>query len=241
MMFFRVLFMVFGFSLVCQASAQDSLRIAVASNFIVPMKHIKIAFEKEHDIQLIVAFGSSGKLFAQIVHGAPFSVFMSADKEKPALLVERQIAMVDSQQTYARGRLALITRKASPPRPFLMLEDTTLAIANPKLAPYGRAALETLTALNVDRNSLNLVTGENISQAFQFAFTGNADVGFIAFSQALDNPILTAEQIWVVPSTLHQPIQQDLVVIEQSDAATKFVTFLMRPDTQHYIQSQGYQ
>ncbi len=230
-----------AYSLPLQA---DTLRVAVASNFITPIKHLAADFEQEtgHAIQL--SFGSSGKLFAQIKHNAPYDVFLSADLEKPLTLIHNSLAVSDSLAIYAQGKLALWSRK---PLPNTSIKDTLLnsqriAIANPRLAPYGRAAEESLQHLSIwDEVKQKLVQGENIGQAYQFTYTQNAKVGFVALSQVLASP---DSGYWkTIPNDYHDNINQAGVILSNAQnpvLAEAFMAFLMREDTQADIEQFGY-
>ncbi|MBL4573112.1 MAG: molybdate ABC transporter substrate-binding protein [Gammaproteobacteria bacterium] len=230
----------------CSASAgAESLNVAVASNFVAAMKHIEKAFEdnSEHEIRIIR--GSSGKHYAQIRNGAPFDVFLSADQLRPRRLVEEGIAEESALTTYAQGQLALWSRQndLQLDREYLLNTDNynVIAIANPRLAPYGQAATEVIAFLGL--NSLvskRLVMGENIAQAFQFAFSGNADLGLVAYSQALSLNRRGQGSIWLVPSELHQPIKQDMVILSDSAAALEFAAFMKGDVVRDILLSGGY-
>jgi len=237
----------FLFAVVLTAQA-EVVRVAVASNFSAPMKSIASEFEKDtgHRIELI--FGSSGKLYAQIVNGAPFQVFLSADSSKPARLEKEGRALTGSRFTYAQGALVLWSA-----RPGLIDETDTLlvsgqfkrlAIANERLAPYGLAAREVLENIKVWAQVKDkLVMGENIAQTFQFVSTGNADVGFIALSQAIEAGRLQSGSAWIVPPQLHAPIQQDAVLLEKgrdNRGAMALLDYLRSDKAVSLIRSHGY-
>ncbi|WP_207923237.1 molybdate ABC transporter substrate-binding protein [Marinomonas flavescens] len=223
----------------------EPLRIAVASNFTSPMQKLAPLFEKETGQKIQLSFGSSGKFYAQIQHGAPFDVFLSADQAKPNKLIQMGLALKESQTVYAKGTLALWSAKLKSVEPItnVLKNARKIAIANPKLAPYGKAAEETLKKLNLWSPLKNkLVQGENIGQTYQFVYTKNADVGFVALSQVLSGDIKGS--FWTVPSSFHADIKQSAVVIKKSKQkkmATAFLAFLMRPDIQKKIASFGYQ
>lgn len=237
----RLLILVTLLCMSASIAAKETIRIAVASNFIGPMKQIKQAYEKEHDTQLILAFGSSGKLYAQILHGAPYDVFLSADSEKPEKLVQNNLAQQGSQATYAKGKVVLLSRNIVDPKLALLAGDfNRVAVANPKLAPYGSAAIAVMQGIGAYSPD-KLVKGENISQSYQFTITGHADLGFVAYSQVLANKALAQHQYWVVPTDLYEPIAQDLVVLAPSPAATSFVDFLLTQESQALIKTLGYE
>lgn len=215
-----------GFSSLCYG---ETIRVAVASNFVRPMEAIKLRYEQGSDDQLIIISGSSGKHFAQISNGAPFDLFLSADTERPRLLAEQAGVLLQDRQAYAIGRLALWSASRSPNEEAVTLfynnEIGKLSIANPKLAPYGRAAREYLESLPLKMAiGDKLVTGENVAQAFQYAYSGHADYGFIALSQALSRPETGA--YWVVPQELHEPITQEMVLLSSSPGAARLFEYL---------------
>lgn len=233
--------------------------VAVASNFGAPARELASRFEQESGHTLKLAQGSSGKLFAQVRNGAPFDVFLSADQEFPARLVEQASAVKGSQFTYALGALALWSASdnevLSADSLSALASDSAasapakIAIANPRIAPYGLAAQQVmgsaaLPAGAAERLAARIVYGENIAQAFQFVQTGNARMGFVALSQVL---ALTPQQrgaYWRVPSALHAPIRQDAVLLTRGEnnlAARAFLHFL-RGETAHAIlQRYGYE
>ena len=231
--------------------ANESLSVAVAANFIYPIKYIAEQFEAQCKCRLRLSFGSSGKLFAQIQHGAPFDVFLSADSHKPKKLVEQGKALGTSRFTYARGRLVLWSpsttthsaKQLAVEQRLKTGEFRTLAMANPQLAPYGSAAQEVLEALAL-RFTPKVVTGENIAQTFQFVRTGNADMGFIALAQlqASQAPY-SAANTWEIPADLYQPINQDAVLLKRGEhkhSARQFLAFLKSPPIQQWLLRQGY-
>lgn len=222
----------------------ETLQVAVASNFTAPMKALAPLFEKETGDTLKLSFGSSGKFFAQIQHGAPFDVFLSADEKKPLALIDKGLATADSKVIYANGALALWSAQLPSVLPVkdVLSNASHIAIANPKLAPYGQAAKETLQQLGLwETTQSKLVQGENISQTYQFVYTQNAELGFVALSQVLAGDIKGT--YWLVPAEDHQPIKQAAVFItaSQHDAlAKRFMAFLMRSDIQEKIATFGY-
>ncbi|MYM62490.1 molybdate ABC transporter substrate-binding protein [Pseudomaricurvus sp. HS19] len=225
-------------------SLAGSTRIAVAANFTAPMEAITHAFEEQTGHTVSVSFGSSGKLFAQVQNGAPFDAFLSADTAKPEALVNAGLAIKESRFTYAVGTLALYGGDSTDAKRLLESGDyNKLAIANPRLAPYGAAAMETLQALGVaDSAASKLVTGENISQTWQFVFTGNADIGFIALSQIIKGGT-PPTGAWVVPGQLHSPIHQDAVLLERgkdNPASQSLLDFLKGDTAREIIQRYGY-
>lgn len=232
--------------LFCAAPAHaDKLTIAVASNFTAPMREIAARFEARSEHKLQLAFGSSGKLFAQINHGAPFQAFFSADQEKPARLIQQGLADADTQFTYAQGQLALWSLQPelvdSQGKVLAGPNYNKLAIANPRLAPYGAAAVETLKNLDLlETTRPRWVQGENIAQTYQFVATENADLGMVALSQIARAGQISAGSTWVVPENLHSPIRQDAVQLTSSDALNEFWQYMKSPETQNIIRSFGY-
>ena len=223
----------------------ETLNVAVASNFVAAMQRIEEAFEgnSEHEVRLIR--GSSGKHYAQIRNGAPFDIFLSADQLRPRRLVEEGIAKESDLTTYAQGQLALWSRQNDVQLGREYLSNTrnygVIAIANPRLAPYGQAATEVFSHLGLESQlSQRLVMGENIAQAFQFAFSGNADIGLIAYSQAISPNMRAMGSVWLVPSELHLPIKQDMVILSDSSAALEFAAFMKSDTVRDILLASGY-
>jgi molybdate transport system substrate-binding protein len=225
----------------------DQISVAVASNFSAPMQQIAAAFEKETGHKLQVSFGATGKFYAQIKNGAPFEVLLSADDQTPARLVKENAAVAHSQFTYATGKLVLWSAKpAVVDGAGAVLKSGRfdhLALANPKLAPYGAAAVEVMKALGVyDPVLPKIVTGESIAQTHQFIRTGNALLGFVALSQVLKDGKMEGSA-WIVPATLYAPIRQDALILEKGrgkPAAEALMTYLKSQQARAVIQSFGY-
>ncbi|MGO3344604.1 MAG: molybdate ABC transporter substrate-binding protein [Marinomonas sp.] len=235
-----------GVTLLFSASSfAEPLRIAVASNFTSPIQKLAPLFEQETGVKVALSFGSSGKFFAQIQHGAPFDIFLSADQAKPNKLIKKGLALKENQIIYAKGVLALwsATSKSMNPIEKALSSARKIAIANPKLAPYGKAAEETLKSLTLWSSvQSKLVQGENIGQTYQFTYTKNADIGFVALSQVLSGDI--KGHFWKVPSVYHSDIKQSAVILKRSSQqkeAASFLAFLMRSDIQKKIEKFGYQ
>ncbi len=224
------------------ARAGDELLVAVASNFIAPMREIATAFEQQTGHKVTLASGSSGKLYAQIRHGAPFDVFLSADDEKPRALEAGGYALPGSRFTYALGWLALWSPNSTDPKGLLHGDFARLALANPRLAPYGQAALSTLANLGLlERTRSRWVQGENIAQTYQFVASGNADLAFVALSQL--NSQSQPGGVWRVPSELHAPIRQDAVAISGSTKpilSSELLGFLKSESTAEILSRYGY-
>ena len=201
----------------------DELNVAVAANFTAPMNAIAAEFERETGHKAKLAFGASGRFYAQIKNGAPFQVFLSADDETPAKLAQEGLAEVASQFTYAIGRLVLWSAKTgfvdATGNVLKSGKFTKLAIANPKTAPYGRAAIETLSRLGLLPSvESKFVQGENIAQTFQFAQTGNVELAFIALSQVTKEGKVMEGSAWLVPEEMHEPIRQDAILLSTGGA-----------------------
>ncbi|WP_243989414.1 molybdate ABC transporter substrate-binding protein [Thalassolituus sp. C2-1] len=233
-----------------QAIAAEVM-VAVASNFTAPMKDIAERFQQHSGHQLVMAFGSSGKFTAQIHNGAPFEVFLSADQAKPEALIRAGLASADSRFTYALGRLALWTTSPDVDVRAQLHSGQfrKLALANPRLAPYGTAAQQTLAALALtDSVAARQVMGENIAQTWQFVASGNAQLGFVALSQVMSGGDIHHGSVWIVPDTLYQPIRQDAVLLKKGElkkgepnpAARAFLAFLQSAEVTELIRGYGY-
>ena len=234
-------------SLAATASAGE-VQVAVAANFIAPMQDIAAAFARETGHRAVVATGSTGKFYAQIRSGAPFEVLLAADDETPARL-ERDGATAGAPFTYAVGRLVLWSAKPgyvdAQGKVLKSGDFRHLALANPKTAPYGAAALAVLnkTGVRVELQS-RLVQGESIAQAYQFVSTGNAELGFVALSQVWRDGKLTSGSGWIVPAKLHAPIRQDAVVLAKArdnPAAKAFADYLRSDKAKAVIRAYGYE
>jgi molybdate transport system substrate-binding protein len=221
------------------------IKVAVASNFRHTMKILVQQYENgsENHIKLIAA--SSGKLFAQISNGAPFDVFYSADTERPRRLEQEQLVVGNSRFTYAIGRLILLSsaENFSDSKGSILQSDdfNHLAIANPRHAPYGLAAQQVLQNLELwTALERKIVMGESISQAFQFVDSGNADLGFVSWSQILQSPHPVAQPFWLVPAELHAPINQQAVLLSDKPAALDFFQFTAGEIALKIISENGY-
>ncbi len=230
--------------------ADDVVTVAVASNFAKTAQDLVAAFTRETDIPVRISHGSTGKLYAQIVNGAPFDVFLAADSRRPLLLQESGLIVAGTRQTYATGSLVLWSGDArlrgQDCRAVLERgEYTRLALANPATAPYGAAAREFLIgAGRWDEASERAVFGENIAQTLHFVATGNATLGFIAKSQLMDTALPKATCAWLVPTGTHAPLHQQSVVLKRSsgnDGAARFSGFLSTPAAKKIIRGQGYE
>ena len=224
------------------------VQVAVAANFSKTMQSLVTEFEKNYDYQVALSFGSSGKFYAQIKQGAPYELFFSADQAKPEVLQQEGLVVAGSRFTYAIGRLVVWTvRPDFANKIEIKLKDgafNKLAIANPKLAPYGAATLQVLSHLGlIDDTQARWVRGENIAQTYQFVHSGNADLGFVALSQLLGRKNMIEGFYWLVPDNMHQPIKQDVVLLKraaQSQGAITFLDFIHTEKAQTIIAEYGY-
>ncbi|QQS55574.1 MAG: molybdate ABC transporter substrate-binding protein [Candidatus Competibacteraceae bacterium] len=232
-------------SLTAQAG---ELQVAVAANFTAPMRKIAAEFEKDTGHKALLAFGATGKLYAQIKNGAPFQVFLAADDTTPAKLEAEGDTVPGSRFTYAIGTLVLWSAQPGfvdnqggvlKKGPF-----KHLAMTNPKTAPYGAAAVATLMKLGLlDALQSKFVTGENVSQTYQFVVTGNAELGFIALSQVMIDGQLSGGSTWIVPADLHEAIRQDAAILakgKDQPAALALVEYLKSEKAKAIIRSHGY-
>ncbi len=225
------------------------VQVAVAANFAGPMEKLAAQFQKDTGHKAVVASGATGKFYAQIRNGAPFEVLLSADDETPARLEAEGQVVAKSRFTYAVGRLVLWSAKANyvdAAGAVLKTGDFThLAIANPKTAPYGAAAVAVIDKLGLTaRLQPRLVQGENIAQAFQFASTGNAELGFVAQAQVWRDGKFTAGSGWIVPASMHAPIRQDAALLTRgakNPAAQALLDYLRTDKAKALIRAYGYE
>lgn len=221
-------------------------RVAVAANFTEPAKEIAARFEARTGHKATLSFGSSGQFYTQIANGAPFQVFLSADAERPLKAEADGLAVPATRFTYATGRLVLWSKTPGlvDGRGAVLTKGTfqKIAIADPKVAPYGLAAVETLKKLNLyDRVTPKLVTGASITQAYQFIDTGAAELGFVALSQVINH---NEGSRWIVPAADHTPILQQAVLLKsgvENPAAKAFVQFLKSSEAKAIIRRFGYE
>jgi molybdate transport system substrate-binding protein len=222
--------------------------VAVAANFSAPMQKIAQAFEQDTGHKAQLAYGATGKFYAQIKNGAPFSVLLSADDETPARLEREGLAVVGTRFTYATGRLALWSKQANgvDDKGEVLRSNRfdKLAIADPKLAPYGVAAMEVLQRLGLQARVVpKLVQGESIGQTYQFVSTENAQLGFVALSQISLDGRITQGSAWVVPHTMHTPLKQDAVLLnagKDNAAAQALLKYLQSDTAKAIIMRYGY-
>lgn len=231
-----------------QSGWAATVLVAVASNFSKPMTEIAAEFEKATGHSAKLSFGSSGKFVSQLENGAPFEILLAADETGRVKLEQAGLAVPDSHFTYALGKLVLWSSTPG------YVDDqgkilTTggfkhLALADPKLAPYGAAAVDVLKGLNLqDKLSPLFVLGENIAQTHQFVSTGNAELGFVALSQVIDNGKIATGSGWIIPDDLHAPIRQDAVLLTrgaENPAAPALLDYLKSAPALAIIEKYGY-
>jgi len=241
------LFAFLALMLITMQSNAEVVRVAVAANFTDASRAIAPLFEKATGHILKISYGSTGKLYAQIEHGAPYDIFMAADTERPAKAIKTRLAVPDSQYVYAKGKLVLWS--ANPG----LFEDGEaflrsgrfkhLALANPKTAPYGLAAQQVMQQIGIWSDVQNkLVRGDSIAQTFQFVATENSEIGFVAYSQ-VKGWKGESGSTWEIPADLYQPIDQAAVLLikgEDNPAAHAFIDFMKSDAAHKVIKSFGY-
>lgn len=242
------LMLAFASTLFFVAAQAGEVTVAVAANFTAPMQQIAKAFEQDTGHKAQLAFGATGKFYAQIKHGAPFAVLLAADDETPARLEKEGLAVAGTRFTYATGRLALWSKQPN------LVDDKgevlrsnrfpKIAIADPKLAPYGAAAMEVIGKMGVQANVLpKLVQGESIGQTYQFVSTENAQLGFVALSQIWRDGRIVQGSAWLVPQSLHTPLKQDAVLLnagKDNTAAHALLKYLQSDVAKTIIRTHGY-
>ena len=227
----------------------DEVQVAVAANFTAPIQAIASDFEKDTGHKLIAAYGATGQFYTQIKNGAPFEVFLAADDSTPEKLEKEGEIVPGSRFTYAIGTLALWSAKDGyVDDAGKVLEENTfkhLSIANPKAAPYGLAATQVLAKMGLsDKVRDKIVEGQNITQAYQFVSTGNAELGFVALSQIYKDGKVSSGSAWIIPEAMHDPIKQDAVILKKganNPAAKALADYLKGPKAAAIIKSYGYQ
>lgn len=245
---FRLFIPLLALLLALPAQAAE-VNVAVAANFTAPMKVIAAEFEKDTGHKANLSFASTGKFYAQIKNGAPFQILLSADDETPARMEAEGLGVPGSRFTYAIGTLVLWSAK-----PGLVDADAgvlrsgnynKLAIANPRLAPYGKAAEEVLAGMGLLAGArAKFVMGENIAQTYQFVSTGNADIGFVALSQVMKDSKVASGSAWIVPGRLHTPIRQDALILSSGRgnvAASALLDYLKSDKARAIIRAYGYE
>jgi molybdate transport system substrate-binding protein len=226
----------------------DEVQVAVAANFTAPAQAIAVDFEKDTGHKATLSFGSTGKFYSQITNGAPFDVFLSADDTTPGKLVAENQAVAGSRFTYAIGTLVLWSATEgyvdAQGEVLKKGEFAHLSLANPKTAPYGAAAVEALTHLGLlESLQPKFVQGENITQAYQYVSTGNAQLGFVALSQVYKDGKISGGSAWIVPKDFYEPIRQDAVILNKgkdNPAAAAWIAYLKGEKAAAVIKSYGY-
>lgn len=223
----------------------DEIRVAVASNFSMAAQEIGELFTESTGHIVLSSFGSSGQLYAQIAQGAPFDVFLSADENFPKRLVSEGYGMASSVITYAIGRLVLFSADPKQPTAYSTLQRNnfaSIAIANPALSPYGSAAIQVLKRADVvEHFQTKLIHGSNVTQAYQFVITKNAEVGLVALAQVMGH---NNGSRWIIPGNLHSPIVQNAVLLQSgadNKGAREFITFLQSPQVSVVKMRYGYE
>ncbi len=225
------------------------INVAVAANFTAPMKDLAAMYEKDTGNKILASYGATGAFYAQIKNGAPYQILFAADAKTPAKIVKEGLGAEGTNKAYAFGKLVLWSDTPNfvqDNKNFILSDKVNkIAVANPKLAPYGEAAYQTMTAWgNLDKAKDKFVTGDNIGKTFQYAKTGNAQVGFVALSQVYKDGKMTSGSGWVIPADLYQPIRQDVVVLNPGKGNKDVADFLKyietNPQAKKLIESYGY-
>lgn len=230
------------------SAASAEAHVAVAANFSEPIKAIAAVLEKTTGHKLNITLGATGKLYAQITNGAPFDVLLAANADAPAQLENDGLTQASSRFTYATGKLVLWSAddgKVDAKGEVLKSGNfRKIAYASPKVAPYGRAAVQVMQKMGLTALlSPKLVQGESIGQTYHFIHTGNAELGFVALSQVLQGGKLKSGSMWVIPQAFYLPIRQDAVVLSRgaaNPAAQALVELLKSPSIKDLIRSYGY-
>ena len=233
----------------CLSGSPNELTIAVATNFLTTAKELGQKFEEDSGVKATLVSGSSGQLFAQIKNGAPYDVFLSADQAKIDATIEAELGIEDSRVTYAIGRLCFMLNPkreyGQRPREFFeALDFKQIAIANPKLAPYGTAAEEVFTALEIDLDAgkKKVIFAENIGKAYATVQSGNTDAGMVALSSILDDE-LDRKHYYIIPEKLYSALRQDAIILKRTrnkTLAREFFDFLQSSETRAIIRNNGY-
>ena len=228
------------------AVAAEAL-LAVAANFTLPMKSLVAAFERDSGHRIKTSFGGTGALYAQIHNGAPFDALLAADDVIPLRLQQEGLAVAATRFTYAVGKLLLWSPQADrvDASGDVLRGDglTRIAIANPRLAPYGAAAMQTLRAMGLEQALRDrLVIGENVGQAYRFVASGNVDFGFVAAAQVMRDGRLVSGSAWAPPASMYTPLRQDAVLLGAGAVAARaFLDYLRQPQTQAVLRGFGYE
>ncbi len=219
------------------------IKVAVAANFTTTIKKLEPVFEKQTGHDLILHFGSTGKLYAQICHGAPYDIFLAADVKRPELLETNGLAVPESRFTYANGSLVLWMPGQDAQAEFLHGKFEKIAITNPKLAPYGLAAQQFMESINVwDKYQPKILVGNTVSQTYQFVEKGGVNAGFVALSQ-ISKEDKNSKHVWVIPTSGYTPLEQQAVLLKKAEnikLAQEFMEFLKGNQAREIIENSGY-
>jgi molybdate transport system substrate-binding protein len=246
---FKIKYLLLVLTVFCLQVQAEAIHVAVAANFAAPMQKIAKSFEQASGHKVLLSFGSTGNLYAQIKSGAPFQMFLAADDETPLKLEKEGLALASTRFVYATGKLVLWSAQPD------VVDDQGnilksqrfkhLAIANPKLAPYGAAAVETMNKLGVVQElQPKFVQGENIAQAYQFVASGNAPLGFVALSQVMVDGKIAKGSAWVVPAHLHAPLRQEAIVLQKGKdnaAVNALFNHLRSDNAKQVMRAYGYE
>ena len=228
----------------------DIIYIGVASNFSDPIKLIKYSFENETDHKLVISKGSSGGLYSQIMNGAPLDIFLSADQNLPLKLEKNKKGIIGTRFTYARGKLRLISfnkklLNKTFPRILTSSHVKYIGIGNPLFVPYGYAAKEVLTKINLTKKISNkLILAKNINQVFLMSYLGNLDLAFVSYSDIKSKKNNKKGMIWEISQDLYSPINQDAILLlpgKQKRGAKDFMFFLQSDFVKKKIRDYGYE
>ncbi|MCD8339603.1 MAG: molybdate ABC transporter substrate-binding protein [Burkholderiales bacterium] len=231
------------------AAQAAEINVAVAANFTAPRKERAAMYEKAPGDQILASYGATGQFYAQIKNGAPYQVLFAADAKTPAKIEEEGLGVKGTAKPYAFGKLVLwsVTPNfVKDNKEFILSPEVKkIAVADPKLAPYGEAAYETMTSWGeLDKAKAKFVTGDNIGKTYQFAKTGNAQVGFVALAQVWKDGKYTEGSGWIIPADLYKPIRQDSVVLnpgKDNKAVADFMNYMATsPEVRKLIESYGY-
>lgn len=246
---FRFIWISLWLSCISHLSIADTITVAVASNFLNTLKTLTPIYQQQSGHKLIVSSASTGQLFQQIIHGAPFDVLLAANHEQPEQLFSqlktRRQLPANALQPYSQGRLVLLSRTPLNETDSVydilnnaLSSQQKIALANPKLAPYGLAGVQTLTALNLKSPYQGqLVMGQNVAQAYQFVHTGNAQLGLFALSQV---QTLSPKNYRIIDENLYEPILQSALLLNKQSKSHDFLQFLLSPASQKIIANAGY-
>ncbi|MBM7454827.1 molybdate transport system substrate-binding protein [Oceanisphaera litoralis] len=239
------LFLLLGILGISPPLAADDIRVAVATNFIEVMEQLGDIFTEQSGHRVLMSSGATGKFYAQIKSGAPYDIFLAADELRPTLLEEEGVAIADSRFTYALGKLVLWSPDAEAIDEDLQVlkqqDFRFLSIANPRTAPYGRAAQQVLEKLgHWEAMQPRVVRGENIGQAYQYVYSRNARLGLVAKSQVFKDGVFADGSYWQVPEDWYDPIVQQAVLLKEGAAARGLLEYLRSPEAAAVIASYGY-